>query len=214
MSWLAPNTFVTFCKGMTSPAVSGIFTEAGRPARATGESSGWAWVTHDAYTAPHGESAWELARNITGYRYADRVDVPDRVETVFLASTPACGCPHGQNYMVPHCAEHPFQFAYSRGGFEQTYFNVGRRRESRRAGGRADLLVRELLDARIVGRDTPEYDTDPGFNADGAHTVRIIADHFGLPTPPLDLRPVDSSAVPPARPRTDGPATGIDHMPA
>ncbi|MFD9498060.1 hypothetical protein [Streptomyces sp. NPDC060035] len=49
---------------------------------------------------------------------------------------------------------------------------------------------RELLDARIVGRDTL-YDADPGFNADGAHTVRILAGHFGLPSPPLDLRPVN-----------------------
>ncbi|WP_240634375.1 MULTISPECIES: hypothetical protein [Streptomyces] len=49
----------------------------------------------------------------------------------------------------------------------------------------ADLLVRELLDAGIVGRDTP-YDSDPGFNSDGARTARIIADHFGLPSPPLD----------------------------
>ncbi len=189
----APNTFLTFCKGMALPTVSGIFTGAGRPALATGESSGWAWVTHDARTTPYGESAWEPARNITGYRCADRTSDPDRVETVFLASTPACTCPHGQNYLVPHCAEHPFQFVYSRGGFEQTYFDFGRRRESRRAGGMADLLVRELLDAGIVGRDTSKYDTDPGFNADGAHTVRIIADHFGLPSPPLDLRPVDSS---------------------
>jgi len=187
VTWLAPNTFVTFCKGMPLPTFSGIFREVGRPARTAGEADGWAWVMHDAYTAPRGETAWELARNITGCRYyADRASDPDRVETVFLASTPACTCPHGQNYMVPHCAEHPFQFAYSRGGFEQTYFNFGGRRESRRAGGMADLLVRELLDAGIVGRDTPRYDCDPGFNTDGAHTVRIIADHFGLPSPPLD----------------------------
>ncbi|MFE9999791.1 hypothetical protein [Streptomyces avermitilis] len=105
MSWLAPNTFVTFCKGMTLPTVSAIFTEAGRPALATGESSGWAWVTHDAYTAPRGESAWELARNITGYRYTDRASDPHSVDTVFLASTPACGCPHGQNYVTPPPAE-------------------------------------------------------------------------------------------------------------
>ncbi|MEU9283321.1 hypothetical protein AB0D57_00995 [Streptomyces sp. NPDC048275] len=173
---------------MTLPTLSGIYAEAGCPARTVGESSGWSWVTHDAYTAPTGETAWELARNITGRRYyANRASDPDRVETVLLASTPACPCPHGQNYMVPHCAEHPFQFAYSRGGFEQTYFNFGRRRESRRGGGMADLLVRELLDAGIVGRDIPRYDSDPGFNADGAETVRIIVDHFGLPSAPLGL---------------------------
>jgi hypothetical protein len=43
-----------------------------------------------------------------------------------------------------------------------------------------------MLDAGIVGRDTPKYDTDPGFNAD-TDTVRIIVDHFGLPSPPLGL---------------------------
>ncbi|MET9381851.1 hypothetical protein ABZY09_12345 [Streptomyces sp. NPDC002928] len=185
MTWLAPNTFVTFCKGMTLSTLTAVFTEAGRPPRTAGELSGWTWATQDAYTADHGHSAWELARNITGFRYADRVSDPDHLETVFLASTPACTCPHGQNYMVPHCAEHPFQFAYNRGGFEKSYFNFGARRESRRSGSMADLLVRELLDAGIVGRDTPAYDTDPHFNADGAHTVRIIADHFGLPSPPL-----------------------------
>ncbi|MFE7239685.1 hypothetical protein [Streptomyces sp. NPDC057580] len=143
-------------------------------------------MTHDA-TVRHGQAVWEVAGHITGYRYAGRVGEPDRVETVFLASTSPCECPHGQNYMVPHCTEHPFQFIHSRGGFAQTYFNFGARRESRRAGGNADLLVRELLDAGIVGRDTPKYDTDPGFNADSTHTVRITADHFGLPSPPLGL---------------------------
>ncbi|MFF3334041.1 hypothetical protein ACFYWX_31570 [Streptomyces sp. NPDC002888] len=188
MSWLAPNTFVTFCQGMELSTLTAVYADAGHPARATGESSGWTWLTHDAYTAPRGESAWELARNLTGFRFTDRVSDPNGARTVFLASTPACTCPHGQNYMVPHCAEHPFQFAHSAGGFEKTYFNLGERRESRRGGGMADLLVRELLDAGIVGRDTPQYDTDPGFNADGAHTVRVIVEHFGLPSPPLALR--------------------------
>ncbi|MET8171290.1 hypothetical protein [Streptomyces clavifer] len=183
MSRPTQNAFVTFCKGMTLSTVSAVFAEAGRPAVAAGESSGWVWVTHDA--DPGGVSVLELARDITGFRHADRASGPDRVETVFLASTPACSCPHGQNYMVPHCPEHPFQFAYSHGGFEQTYFNLGARRESRRAGGTADLLVRGLLDAGIVGRDTP-YDTDPGFNADGALTVRIVTEHFRLPSAALE----------------------------
>lgn len=194
MNWLAPNTFVTFCKGMTMATVAGIFGEAGRLPRAFGEADGWVWVMQDAYVGPSsravGQAAWELARSITGRRghihYAERASDPDRVETVFLASTPACTCPHGQNYFVPHCAEHPFQFLYSRGGFEQTLFNLGGRRESRRSGGMADLLVRELLDAGIIGRDTPRYDSESGFNADGAHTVRIITQHFGLPSPPLE----------------------------
>ncbi|MCM2389776.1 hypothetical protein [Streptomyces albipurpureus] len=187
MTWLAPNTFVTFCKGLTLPILSGILSEAGRPALAVGESGGWAWATHDAYAAPYRETALELARGITSSRLASRLGAPDRVETVFLASTPACTCPHGRNLMVPHCAEHPLQFVYSLAGFEQVYFNVGQRRESRRGGGEADLLVQELLEAGIVGRDASKYDTDPGFNADGAYTVRIIADHFGLPSPPLRL---------------------------
>jgi len=197
VTWLAPNTFVTFCKGMTLPTVAGIFGEAGRLPRSVGEADGWVWVVQDAYTAPSsgsgasGQAAWDLARSITAvmgrHHYAQLASDPARVETVFLASTPACACPHGQNYMVPHCAEHPFQFVHSRGGFERTLFNFGGRRESRRSGGEADLLVRELLDAGIVGRDTPRYDSEPGFNADGTHTVRIIADHFGLPSPPLQL---------------------------
>ncbi|TDC74018.1 hypothetical protein [Streptomyces hainanensis] len=189
MSWLAPNTFVTFYRGIPLPVLSGLFAETGRPAVTAGESSGWAWVTHDAYPARTGLRAGDFSRDITGYRYAHLAARPAALETVFLASTPACECPRGHGYLVPHCAEHPFQFAYSRGGFEQTYFNLGRRRESRRGGGMADLLVRELLNAGIVGRDTPGYDADPGFNADGAHTVRVIADHFGLPSPPLRVRP-------------------------
>ncbi|WP_344494206.1 hypothetical protein [Streptomyces enissocaesilis] len=116
------------------------------------------------------------------------------METVFLASTPACTCPHGQNRMVSHCDERPLQFVHSRGGYEQTYFGFGRRRASRCAGGTADLLVRESPDAGIVGRDTSTYDTGTGSNADGAHTVRIVADRFGLPSPPLGPGPVDSSA--------------------
>ncbi|WP_326579689.1 hypothetical protein OG539_04265 [Actinacidiphila glaucinigra] len=189
MTWLTPNTFVTFVRGMTLPTVAAVYAEAGRPAPASGSGAGWVWLTHEAYRAPHRSIASTLARDLTGFRHTHRASDPGRVpvESVLLASTPACACPHGQNYMVPHCDEHPFQFAYSRGGFEQTYFNFGMRRESRRAGGMADLLVRELLDAGIVGRDTPRYDADPAFNADGTHTVRIIADHFGLPSPPLAL---------------------------
>jgi hypothetical protein len=177
MTSLPPDTFITFCKGLDVPALSGFFTEAGRPPATSGESPDWVWAIHDAYPAPGERSAWERARDLTRSR---------PVESVFLASTPACECPHGRNYMIPHCPEHPFQFLYSRGGFEQTLFNLGRRRESRRGGGMADLLVRELLDAGIVGRDTSRYDADPGFNADGAHTLRIIVEHFGLPLP---LRP-------------------------
>ncbi|MFG2407449.1 hypothetical protein ACGFR8_24545 [Streptomyces brevispora] len=177
MNALAPNTFVTYARGLDLPTLTDVFTEARCPVRTAGESNGWSWVTHDA-TALSGRAVRDLARNITGYRYEERFGGPDRVETVFLASTPACECPHGQNYAIPHCDEHPFNFSHSRGGFERTYFNVGRRRESRRHG---DLLVRELLDAGIVGRETPAYDADPSFNADGAVTMRIITDHFGLP---------------------------------
>jgi hypothetical protein len=160
-----------------------ILADSGRPVRAAGEDGGWGWVLQDAYVTPDGQGAQELARDITGYRFVDLVG--DRAETVFLASTPACECPDGRNYLIPHCARHPFQFAYHRGGFEQLYLNLGARRESRRGGPMADHLVREFLEAGLVGRDTPRYTTEPGFNEDGAVTVGILARHFGLPTPPL-----------------------------
>ncbi|MGW4374113.1 hypothetical protein ACWEJ7_10650 [Streptomyces albidoflavus] len=41
------------------------------------------------------------------------------------------------------------------------------------------------LAAGIVGRDTSRYDADPGFNADGRHTLALLAAHYGLPSPPL-----------------------------
>ncbi|WP_405715366.1 hypothetical protein [Streptomyces sp. NBC_00046] len=176
---ITPATFVTYARGLDLPTLAEVFAEAGYPARTKGESAGWSWVTHAAADLP-GQGVAETASRITGFRYEERFGGPGRVETVFLATTPACECPHGQNYMVPHCPEHPFQFMHCRGGFEKSYFNVGRRRESRRHG---DLLIRELLDAGIVGRQTSAYDDDPGFNADGAVTMRIIKDHFGLPAP-------------------------------
>ncbi|MGW6978288.1 hypothetical protein ACWGE1_02375 [Streptomyces sp. NPDC054932] len=176
MTRLAPNTYLTFGRGVPLAALVGFLAGTGHPVLASGEEAGWAWVKQDAYSAPQDSGAWEVARSAT--------HLAAGVETVFVASTPPCACPHGQNYMVPHCPDHPFQFAYCRGGFEQLYLNLGGRRESRRAGSRADLLVRELLDAGIVGRDTSRYDADPTFNADGSHTLRIIKGHFGLP---LDL---------------------------
>ena len=179
MSWLPPDTFATFCRGMDTSLLQRILTDSGRPARAGGEEGGWGWVLQDAYTAPYGQGAEELARDITGHRFVELVG--DRAETVFLASTPACECPHGQNYAIPHCPQHPIQFAYHRGGFEQLYFNLGARRESRRGGAMADHLLREFLAAGLVGRGTPE----PGFNEDGAVTVGSLACHFGLPVPPL-----------------------------
>ncbi|MGW2471611.1 hypothetical protein [Streptomyces sp. NPDC001665] len=175
--FIAPDTFVTYARGLGLPTLSGIYADLGLPARTQGASDGWAWLTHDASTYKGGDVATQ-AGYLTGFRYEERFGRPNPVETVFLASTPACECPHGQNLMVPHCEAHPLHFLHSRRGFETTYFNIGARRESRRSG---DLLVRELLAAGIVGRETPRYETEPGFNADGAATLRIIADHFGLP---------------------------------
>ncbi|MEU1368873.1 hypothetical protein ABZ454_22420 [Streptomyces sp. NPDC005803] len=174
---IAPDTYVIYARGLDLPTLTAVCADATGPADARGASDGWAWITYAA--APgRGAAVADLARDLTGFRYDEQFGGPGRVDTVFLASTPACACPHGQNYMVPHCDDHPFNFVYNRGGFGRVYFNVGRRRESRRSG---DLLVRELLAAGIVGRETPAYDADPDFNADGAVTMRIIADHFGLP---------------------------------
>lgn len=177
MNPMAPNTYLTYARGLDLPTLTAIHTEAMLPVRTAGEANGWAWVTHDAATVS-GETVTSLARDITGFRYEERFGGPDRVDTVFLASTPACECPHGQNYSIPHCEDHPFNYCYSRGGFELDYFNIGMRREAHRSG---DLLIRGLLDAGIVGRETPVYDTDPAYNADGSVTMRIITDHFGLP---------------------------------
>ncbi|MGQ4491089.1 hypothetical protein LRE75_20940 [Streptomyces sp. 372A] len=175
---IAPDTFVTYARGLDLPTLSGIYTDLGLPSRTQGASDGWAWLTHDAATAKGGDLATR-AGYLTGFRYEERFGSPNPLETVFLASTPACECPHGQNFMVPHCETHPFHFIHSRRGFSTTYFNMGARRETRRHG---DLLVRELLAAGIVGRETPRYEAEPGFNADGAVTLRIITDHFGLPS--------------------------------
>ncbi|HEY9328946.1 MAG TPA: hypothetical protein VIS09_12035 [Streptomyces sp.] len=174
---VAPGTYAVHARGIDVTELAAVCAEAGYPARTQGESGGWAWVTWDA-AAVRGEEVSQLAGFLTGFRYDERFGGPDRVETVFLAGTPACACPHGQNYSVQHCEDHPFQFLNSRGGFGRTYFNVGRGRETQRHG---DLLVRELLAAGIVGREAPARDADPEFNADGAVTMRIIADHFGLP---------------------------------
>uniref|UniRef100_A0AAU2VQY8 Uncharacterized protein n=1 Tax=Streptomyces sp. NBC_00008 TaxID=2903610 RepID=A0AAU2VQY8_9ACTN len=177
MNPIAPNTYVIYARGLDLPTLTAVSTEAALPVRTAGESDGWAWVTYDA-AAVSGAAALRLARDITGFRYDERFGGPDRVVTVFLASTSACECPNGQNYGVPHCDDHPFHYSYSRGGFALDYFNIGMRREAHRSG---DLLIRELLAAGIVGRETPVYDADPSYNADGAVTMRIITEYFGLP---------------------------------
>ncbi|MFC9681053.1 hypothetical protein [Streptomyces sp. NPDC056948] len=182
MTWLAPAAFLTFCRGIPLADLDGFFTEACLPATASGTSDGWAWLAHRADTTPDGGAVQQLGQYITGFRYTDRVTDQQNVDMVFLASTPACPC--GHRYAVPHCAEHPCQFAYSRGGFAVSLFNLGRRRESRRFGSQADLFIRQFLAQGLVGRTT-RYDSEPDFNPDGTHTVRIIADHFGLPSPPL-----------------------------
>ncbi|MFG2672796.1 hypothetical protein [Streptomyces sp. NPDC048445] len=177
MNPIAPNTCVIYARGLDLPTLTAVSTEAALPVRTAGESAGWAWVTYDA-AAVSGPASLQLACDITGFRYEERFGGPDRVVTVFLASTPACECPQGRNYMIAHCDDHPFNYSYSRGGFELDYFNIGMRREANRSG---DLLIRELLAAGIVGRETPVYDADPSYNADGAVTMRIITEHFGLP---------------------------------
>ncbi|MFJ8865104.1 hypothetical protein ACIRD6_04990 [Streptomyces sp. NPDC102473] len=40
-----------------------------------------------------------------------------------------------------------------------------------------------MLDACVVGRETPAYAAAPAFNADGGVTREIIAARFGLPDP-------------------------------
>ncbi|MEU9202135.1 hypothetical protein [Streptomyces sp. NPDC048332] len=174
---VAPGTYAVHARGIDVTELAAACADAGYPARTQGGSGGWAWVTWDA-TAVRGGEVSQLAAFLTGFRYDERFGGPDRVETVFLAGTPACACPNGRHYSIQHCEDHPVQFQNCRGGFERTYFNVGRGRETQRHG---DLLVRELLEAGIVGRETPAYEADPGFNDDGAVTMRIIADHFGLP---------------------------------
>ncbi|MFI6856006.1 hypothetical protein [Streptomyces sp. NPDC050416] len=182
MTWLAPAAFLTFCRGIPLADLTGFFSEAGLPPTASGSADGWAWLTHRPDTTPDGGAVQQLGQYITGFRYQDRVRDQSHVDMVFLASTPACSC--GDRYAVPHCAEHPYQFAYSRGGFAMSIFNVGARRESRRFGSQADLFIRQFLEQGIVGRTT-RYDTDPDFNPDGTHTIRIVAEHFGLPAAPL-----------------------------
>ncbi|MCR0990379.1 MULTISPECIES: Mu-like prophage major head subunit gpT family protein [Streptomyces] len=73
------------------------------------------------------------------------------------------------------------------GGFAQLFLNIGERRESRRGGTHPDELVGPLLAAGIVGRDTSRYDADPAFNADGRHTLALLAAHYCLPSAPLSL---------------------------
>ncbi|WP_039932891.1 hypothetical protein [Streptomyces viridochromogenes] len=182
MTWLAPAGFRTFCRGIPLADLNGFFTEAGLPAASGASEDGWAWLAHHAETNPDGGAIQQLGQYITGFRYADRVSDQHNVHMVFLASTPACAC--GHSYAVPHCAQHPCQFAYSRGGFAVSLFNLGERRESHRFGSQADLFIRQFLEEGLVGRTT-RYDSEPGFNADGAETVRIIAEHFGLPAGPL-----------------------------
>ncbi|MGW2654810.1 hypothetical protein ACWC1D_14325 [Streptomyces sp. NPDC001478] len=173
---IAPGTYALYVRGIDEAELTAVCAEAGYPARTRGEAGGWAWVTWDAAAVP-GDGVSDLAGFLTGFRYDERFGGPGRVETVFLSGVPACDCPNGRNRSIQHCADHPFHFVNSRGGFGRTYFNVGGGRESRRHG---DLLVGELLAAGIVGRETPAY-ADPAFNADGALTLRLIADHFGLP---------------------------------
>ncbi|MEV5988003.1 hypothetical protein AB0L85_23790 [Streptomyces sp. NPDC052051] len=187
MSGLAVDTYFTFCKGLPLPALRTACAEQGaKPFRDSGEQpDGWSWIAHEAYVAEGrgGQDPWRLARTLSGYRRMGAAPV----ETVFLASTPACACPHGRHVRVPHCPEHPIQFAYFKAGWEQLYFNLGSRRESSRGGTQSDLLTRELLTAGLVGRDAHGYDENPDFNADGHHTIRILTTHFGLPSPPLHL---------------------------
>ncbi|MGW0117197.1 hypothetical protein [Streptomyces sp. NPDC003327] len=179
MSLLAPDTFVTFSRGMDARLLHRLVAEAGRPVRAVGEDGGWAWVEQDAYVGPEEQGAAELARDLTGYRFRELVG--GRAETVFLASTPACACPEGRYYAIPHCARHPFQFSHHRGGFEQLYLNLGGGRESRRGGPWADRPLREFLAAGLVGRET-RYATEPGFNEDGAVALGVLVRLFGLPS--------------------------------
>ncbi|MQY04329.1 hypothetical protein [Actinomadura macrotermitis] len=183
MSWVQGadgEVFVTFGRGLGLTEITALITEYGKtPITASGETSGWAWCVQPAhprtghlpYAGPN-----DLARALTHQ---------DGAETVFL-STWVCDCPAEQRINQQACRNHPIQFAHYREGFETMYFNFGGR-ESHRGGWHADFLLPQLLAERIVGRDTSRYDADPAFNADGAHTVAIIAEHFALPSPPLAL---------------------------
>lgn len=185
MSTLPPNRLALFCKGFDPPGLTGVLAAAGVPeAAGTGHGQGWDWFTYDAARCDP-DKLCGLAQQLPGRRHAELASGPAERETVFLASTPACACPHSQNLLVPHCRDHPFHFVHTTGNFAQLFLNLGERRESRRGGTHPDELVGPLLSAGIVGRDTSRYDADPDFNADGRHTLALLAAHYGLPDPPF-----------------------------
>lgn len=195
MSALPPNRLALFCKGFDLPGLTGALAGAGLPeADASGRGLGWDWFTYDAGRCDPG-GLCELAQQLTGWRHPELASGRAERETVFLASTPACSCPSGANYRVPHCPDHPFQFVHTTDGFPRLLLNLGERRESRRGGSHSDELVGPLLAAGIVGRDTSRYDADPGFNADGRHTLALLAAHYRLPSPPLSI-PAGNSLSP------------------
>ncbi|MGW9677688.1 hypothetical protein ACWGUN_31710 [Streptomyces koyangensis] len=78
----------------------------------------------------------------------------------------------------------PFHFVHTTGGFADLFLNLGERRESRRGGTHPDELAGPLPAAGIVDSDTSRHDADPGFKADGRHTLALLAAHYGLPSPP------------------------------
>ncbi|MFE7672677.1 hypothetical protein ACFU5N_10710 [Streptomyces albidoflavus] len=192
---LPPNRLALFCKGFELPGLTGALAGAGLPeAAGTGHGQGWDWFTYEADRCEP-DQLCGLAQQLPGWRHSELASGPAERETVFLASTPACACPHRQNLLVPHCPDHPFHFVHTTGGFADLFLNIGERRESRRGGTHPDELVGPLLAAGIVGRDTSRYDADPGFNADGRHTLALLAAHYGLPSPPLS-GPAGNSSSP------------------
>ncbi|GHA87180.1 MULTISPECIES: hypothetical protein [Streptomyces] len=159
---------VVFARGTSAGTLTQGLRDRQREPLASGEADGWAWAVHEM-----------LNGEIEDF---DDVDYnalcPDGTEIIVFVTQPCS--PKG----------FPPAFAYHRDGHLVLWFSFEDVRT--RVGANPDHLSPELLAAGIIGPDTEcgladefGHDCFDHFYDDHERLVKVIADYFALPSPPL-----------------------------
>ncbi|WSP62977.1 hypothetical protein OG466_14570 [Streptomyces sp. NBC_01240] len=159
---------VVFARGIPLDTLTQGLCDRQREPLASGETDGWAWAVHDMHN-------WDTEDyDDVGYSAL----CPDGAEIVVFVTEPCS------------VKAFPPAFEYYRDGRLTLRFNFEDIQQ--RVGANPDYLSPELLAAGLIGpRAECRQEDDPGHDCcdhdddDRERLVKVIADYFALPSPPL-----------------------------
>ncbi|WP_327351655.1 hypothetical protein [Streptomyces sp. NBC_01304] len=168
---------VVFARGIPVDALTRGLRDQQREPLAHGEGNGWVWAVHEMLNWL--DEDYEEFDEEEFYEVDYGLLCPGDAEVVVFVTEPCSS------------RGHPPGFTYYRDGRAIVGFSFGNLQQ--RPGDNPDHLSPELLAANLIGPDSAcAQAQDDGHDCfdhhydDHRRLVRVIADRFGLPAPPLD----------------------------